>query len=129
MAGREDEAIAIEPLGMCRVVDEVMSEQDGADLGASEREAQVAALTGVDGVDGETTRGRGGGGEDVLGYGHGRAVYPRDTAAGGPKWTAPREVDARAFGAPSGAVGDPPESRSETAKRRGAYSPRSSAPQ
>jgi hypothetical protein len=44
VAGREDKAVAVEPARLLRVQVEGVAEEDGADLGAAERQAEVAGL-------------------------------------------------------------------------------------
>jgi len=62
--GREDEAVAVDPLGCGRVEPQAFPEERGPDLGAAEGQAEVAGGTGVHGVDGETAGFVGGLGED-----------------------------------------------------------------
>jgi hypothetical protein len=50
-----------------RAVPEVVPIQHGTDLGAAQRQPEVAALTGGYGIDGEPTGVRGGLGEDFFG--------------------------------------------------------------
>lgn len=56
--GRQDEAVAVDPLGVAGVVAEaaLRAEEDGAHLGAAQREAQVARVSGGDGVHREAAR-------------------------------------------------------------------------
>ena len=65
--GRQHEPVAVQPTRVGRVVAERVTEEHGADLGAAERQAQVAALTRDDGVDRETPRDGGGLGENLFG--------------------------------------------------------------
>ena len=58
--GGEDEAVAVEPTGLVRIVHQGMAVEDGADLGGTERQAKVAGRALVHGVDGEAA-GLGGG--------------------------------------------------------------------
>ena len=53
MPGTEDEAVAIEPARFLGIVAKGMSEEDGTDVGAAEREAEVAGGAGVNGIHGE----------------------------------------------------------------------------
>jgi hypothetical protein len=53
VAGREDEAVPVDPARAVRIVDQRVAVKDGADLGAAERQAQMAGGAGVNGVDGE----------------------------------------------------------------------------
>ena len=55
MAGREDEAVAVEPLRGIRAVAHRLAEEHGTDLGGAERQAEVAGIAGVDGIDGEAS--------------------------------------------------------------------------
>ena len=55
VAGGENEAVAVEPLRGIRVVAHGLAEQHGTDFGAAERQAEVAGVTGVDGIHGEAT--------------------------------------------------------------------------
>jgi hypothetical protein len=55
MAGAEDEAVTIEPLGICGIALEGFAEKDGTDFGAAEGEAEVAGGALVHGIHGETT--------------------------------------------------------------------------
>ena len=57
VASREDEPIPVEPPWMRRAVRQRVTEQHRADLRAAERQSQVAARAGVDGVDREPARG------------------------------------------------------------------------
>ena len=51
----EHEAVAVEPLGFRRIVAEAASaEENGADLGTSEREAEVAGVAGMDRINRES---------------------------------------------------------------------------
>ena len=78
MTGGEDEAIAIQPLGVRRVVPERVAEEHGADLGAAERQAEVAALARVNGVDREPSGDGGCAGEFFFGErAHRRAKLSR----------------------------------------------------
>ena len=79
VAGRQHEAIAVQPLGMIGTVHERVTEQHGADLGAAERQAQVPALAGMHRVDREASSDGGGLGEYVFAKRHGA---PRPN----PKW-------------------------------------------
>mmetsp|Transcript_3135 Transcript_3135/g.3682 ORF Transcript_3135/g.3682 Transcript_3135/m.3682 type:complete len:669 (-) Transcript_3135:198-2204(-) len=56
VAGREHEAVAVDPRRVIRVVGELLAEEDGANLGAAERQAHVARVRLGDGVDGEAAR-------------------------------------------------------------------------
>ncbi len=56
MAGGEHEAVAVQPARVGRIVAERVAVEHGADLGAAERQAEVAALTRMDRVDRETAR-------------------------------------------------------------------------
>ena len=55
MAGGEHETVAVQPLGRIRVKAHGFAEQHRADLGTAKREAEVAGVTGVDGIHGEAT--------------------------------------------------------------------------
>ena len=55
VARREHEAVAVEPLRRIRVVAHGFTEQHRADLGTAKRKAEVAGVTGVDGIHGEAT--------------------------------------------------------------------------
>ena len=66
MAGREDEPIAVEPLGVRRGMPERVPEEHGANLGAAQGQAEVAALALVHGVEGEATSDGGRAGEALF---------------------------------------------------------------
>ena len=76
MPRREDEAIAVEPVGVGRVVTKRMPVEDRADLGAAEGQAEVTALTRDHGVDGEAAGGSGGLGEDLSRGGGSSSLAP-----------------------------------------------------
>ena len=67
MSGGEHEAIAIQPLGVRRIVAEGVPEEHRAHLGAAEGKAEVSALTGVNGVEREASSDGGGLREDFFG--------------------------------------------------------------
>ena len=53
MSGREDETVAVEPLGGIRIVAEGVAVENSANVCGSEREAKVAGAAGVNAIDGE----------------------------------------------------------------------------
>ena len=55
MAGREDEAIAVQPFWLRWAIVERMAEEYCADICSAERQAKVARIAGVDGIHGEAT--------------------------------------------------------------------------
>ena len=57
VTGGEHEAVAVEPLGVLRVVRHRLAENDIAHRGAAHRETRVTGVALVDGVDGEETNG------------------------------------------------------------------------
>jgi hypothetical protein len=67
VSGRQDEAIAIEPIRVSGIVAQRVPEENGADLGAAEREAEVSALAGVHGVEREAPSDGGGLRENFFG--------------------------------------------------------------
>ena len=56
VARREDEAVAVDPVGLVGVVRELLAEEHRAEVGAAEREAHVARGSLGDRVDGQTAR-------------------------------------------------------------------------
>ena len=66
VAGAEHEAVAVEPLGMIGAMMQRVAEKHGADFRAAERQAEMTAVAGVNGVHGEAARGVGGLGENFL---------------------------------------------------------------
>jgi hypothetical protein len=66
VARREHEAVAVEPFGMVRAVFEGMAEEHRADFRAAQRQAEVPALAGFDGVNGQPARDGGGFGEEFV---------------------------------------------------------------
>ena len=65
MAGGEDESVAIEPARVVGILLEGVSIKDCADFRATEREAEMAGIAGMDGIHGETASFGGGAGERV----------------------------------------------------------------
>ena len=57
MTGGQDETIAVEPLGVLRVVRHRLAEDDIAHRRASHRKARVTGVGLVDGVDGQESHG------------------------------------------------------------------------
>ena len=55
VARREHEAVAVQPLRRIRIVAHGLAEQHRTDLGAAKWKAEVAGVTGVDGIHGEAT--------------------------------------------------------------------------
>jgi hypothetical protein len=55
MTGGEDEAVAVQPLGLGGVADEGFPKQHRPDIRRPEGQAKVAGVALVDGVHGETT--------------------------------------------------------------------------
>jgi hypothetical protein len=76
VAGREDEAVAVEPAGILGIVHQRIAIEHGADLGGAERQAEMAGGGFVHGIHGEATGLVGGFGQDFglelhfKGYGH-----------------------------------------------------------
>ena len=66
VAGRKDEAVAVDPGGGSGVVAEEVTVEHGADFGGAERQAEVSRVAGGDGIHGEAT-GFGGGAGKVGG--------------------------------------------------------------
>ena len=54
MAGRKNEAVAIEPLRRIRVAAQDLAKQHRANLRAAQRQTEMARGTGMDGINGET---------------------------------------------------------------------------
>jgi hypothetical protein len=63
MPGRKDETVAFEPFRGVRTIPHRLSEKHGTDFGGAERQAEVAGIAGVHGIDGEATGFIGGLGE------------------------------------------------------------------
>jgi len=55
VTGAEDEAIAVEPMGIGGVVGEGLAEENGTDFCATEGETEVTGVAGMNGVHGEAT--------------------------------------------------------------------------
>lgn len=53
VAAGEDRAVAVDPARTLRIMRQSVPEEHGADLGAAEREAEVAGRAGADRIDGE----------------------------------------------------------------------------
>ena len=53
MPGRQDKAVAIDPLGIGWIDLQVVTKKNGPDFGGSEGESQVSGRTGMNGVDGQ----------------------------------------------------------------------------
>jgi hypothetical protein len=53
VAGGEDKTVAIQPAGGIGVVDKGVAIENGADLGAAKRKAEMAGIALMDGVHGE----------------------------------------------------------------------------
>src|SRR5581483_6250950 len=64
VAGGEDEAVAVDPARILRIMHEGVAVKDGADLGATQGQAKVAGIGLVHGIHGEATGLVGGFGEN-----------------------------------------------------------------
>ena len=73
MARGEDEAVAVQPARLVGIVHEGVAVEHGADLGAAQRQAEVAGGTLVDGVNGEAAGLVGGLGENLSLEFHGKS--------------------------------------------------------
>ncbi len=80
MARGQHEAIAVQPFGVIGALDQRVAEQHGADLGAAERQAQMATLAGMYRVDGEASSDGGGLSEYVFSKRHGAGHLTRSRA-------------------------------------------------
>ena len=65
MPGGEDEAVAIEPARLFGIEAQDVAEEDGPDLGAAERQAEMAGGAAVHGIHGEAASFIGGAGEGI----------------------------------------------------------------